>query len=308
MATEDPYVQFPILALRTHQDFRHRYILQFIRSESAYNTGLAMLRQFRQQEREHMAFAAAEQEMISQNLDWDLDDDDVIATLLGGNQHQVHQWQDNDQHIAGAIAIPAALCNTRRQWPTPYHPSYPGKIGGSRQARIRLDIHLDYENTVDEYGNFASYATLAAINAGIGRHPFARLSHNQIRSMAMGYSGIKEHDELTDHDKRPSLKSTQSTVLALAKHKLITRAKPNRRHVYYSNRLSQQQLEVQVQKAVIDRTLRKNTRQQHDVAYRDNVKRQQQKALLEHNLRIQAAANRAQVQRDLEAIRKQERR
>lgn len=157
---------------------------------------------------------------------------------------------DNDEHVKavlGAMSVNVKIGNPSR-WPKR---SLPPKDFGSRLVRLRTDLLWDYHN--NPVAPFRDLAVLCAIYAGIGKKAYARLSYEQIRCMALGFNGIKEYEEETGRsreDNRLTIRQTQYTVRSLYDRGLFVRVCPNKRHIYYSHKMSAPDLTQAVVKRV----------------------------------------------------------
>lgn len=113
---------------------------------------------------------------------------------------------------------------------------------GKRFVRIRTDIIEDYRNHCLSHRELC---VLAAIYCGIGSRAFVRLSRDQLRSMASGFSGIGEYVRCRDQtarDERLSIAQVKDTIEKLSMRSLFTKVTIRRRHSYFSHSLSASEL------------------------------------------------------------------
>lgn len=171
---------------------------------------------------------------------FNVDDDEHVEVVLGA--------------MAFGVTVPPPGYWPKGTLPPPdYWPkgALPPKDFGSRLVRLRTDLLWDYlKNPV---APFRDLAVLCAIYAGIGKKAYARLSYEQIRCMALGFNGIKEYEEKTEEgreDNRLTIRQTQYTVRSLYDRGLFVRVCPNKRHIYYSHKMSAPDLTQAVVKRV----------------------------------------------------------
>jgi len=199
-----------------------------------------------------------------------------------------YDWFDVEDERHLAIVLGAATVHV-----TPGHPdsySWDNLIReqkfGKRQTRIRRDILWDSHNS--RAASWREFAVLSAVYAGIGNKPYAQLSYDQIRTMAMGYNGLAEY---TVHhgrrkDRRLTLRQTRTTMGHLHDRGLFVRVCPNRRHVFYSNSLSAKGLH----KAIVRRGAKIETRKA-SVGASDDAVRREIREQVEAATRAYATAN-----------------
>lgn len=239
MGRAKSYFQFPIHALYTGKklaDVDHeakQNLLQRIVTHAVQSVGRAMLAKTDYE----YAVDTAVRESERKDYEWyDADDDTHTIALLGGKALGVH--------FNGPGATRGQSVQPRRF--------------GNRQVRVRADLLWDHHDNAA--AQWREFAVLSAIYAGIGSKQFARLSYEQIRSMAMGYNGIQEfEDHNTDkrrRDDRLTVRQVQYTVRHLHERGLFVRVCPNRRHVYFSNRMSESELA----KAIVKREAKKKAK------------------------------------------------
>jgi len=133
----------------------------------------------------------------------------------------------------------------------------PKNRAGQGLVRIRSDLFWDYHKHIES--PWREFAVLAAIYSAIGSKSYAAISYERIRCMAMGFSGIKEYEAADIADNRLTIRQTQITVDKLRQRGMFVRVCPQNRSVFYSNRLSEIQLQTQVADKVIQRKLRQGT-------------------------------------------------
>jgi len=124
------------------------------------------------------------------------------------------------------------------------------RVGGRLLVRLRSDIAI--EAMQSSRWTWRDLATLCGIYAGIGRRKMIVLSRDRIGAMALGYTGQRERDahdairlQLADH-------KTRYTIEKLDSRKWYCRATANGRHIWFSHRLSNEELEA----ALIDHCIR----------------------------------------------------
>lgn len=152
----------------------------------------------------------------------------------------------------------------------------PGGLGCFRQAEhflssltfgrklVRLRTDLLWERHNDQSKSWREFAVLCAIYAGVGNKKMARLSYDQIRSMAMGFSGKKEYEDqfpMHKKDRRLTVRQTQWTVQQLHRRNLFAMASANGRHNHYSHRMSQKELVIALAEQIAKRDLAHKPRQ-----------------------------------------------
>lgn len=124
------------------------------------------------------------------------------------------------------------------------------KSTGRTLVRIRSDIFW----SAKDFWSWRDFAVLCAVYGGCGCDPFRPLSYERIGCMAIGYSSIKERDTSQAKHNQLTDRQVRRTVETLEQKKLFVRASPNRRHVYYSNRLSLDELMTALAARGVERT------------------------------------------------------
>lgn len=116
---------------------------------------------------------------------------------------------------------------------------------GKKLTRVRQDL---LSQAMTGSLPWRDFAMLAAVYAGCfnEKKTPVRISRNQISAMALGYGSTKlrtthasDVPQLSDH-------AASRTIAKLWKRKLFSKASPNGRHMYYSHRMSQDQLMLYV--------------------------------------------------------------
>jgi hypothetical protein len=136
--------------------------------------------------------------------------------------------------------------------------------GGRTQVRIRKDLMFDFRDSWD----FRESAILCGVYAGIGQADFQCLTHERIFALAMGFSSMSEMTSLVGIETPPPLRLVQYSLKKLEKRNLFQRASPNRRHYYYSNKCSEDQLLDLVVKKESSRLRRTATEKQQEIVDR----------------------------------------
>ena len=231
MAKEDSYFQFPIHALhfgKPLDDVTHDEkcdALQRIVRHSVWTVGTKLM------QTAEYAYETAEREAQTQGYEWfQVDDENHVTRVLGAKSLKVK--------LGG---------------PDRWHPKVmvKPKDFGSRLVRLRCDLLWDYHN--NSAAAFRDLAVLSAIYSGIGQKQYAKLSYEQIRCMAMGYNGIAEYEAETrtkKKDNRLTVRQTQYTAHRLHDRGFFVRVCPNKRHIYYSHKLTASELAKAVVKKV----------------------------------------------------------
>lgn len=181
---------------------------------------------------------------------------------------------DNDWHIGILVAsrklnvLPAGSDNYyTKKYLIPYQ-NY-----GSMLVRVRGDLLWEYHD--NKMASWREFAVLSAIYSGIGKQAYTRLSYERIRCMAMGYNGIDEWKtkgpSMKRKDPRLTPRQTEYTVKKLYERGLFVRACPNRRHVYYSHKLSEGELEKSIAVLAVKKKTRADGRGARDNALRQRI-------------------------------------
>lgn len=123
---------------------------------------------------------------------------------------------------------------------------------GAQQCRLRANIVWDA--ITEEAWEWRDLSTLAAVYAGVGAYKRNKLTYDRIGSLALGFSGQKERDAYKAKKWQLSDRQTQWTVNRLRDRKWFVSASPNRRHVFYSHRMSLDQLIDNLAESAVERS------------------------------------------------------
>ena len=118
-------------------------------------------------------------------------------------------------------------------------------VGGGKQLRLRTDIFWQYHRTIEEGTKdieWRDFATLCAVNAGIGAHHSSQLSFDYIGCMSIGYSSLANATSAGRRDLIPLRHKTRYTVRSLSRRGWFVYLSPNGRHNFYSNSLNESEL------------------------------------------------------------------
>jgi hypothetical protein len=116
--------------------------------------------------------------------------------------------------------------------------------GSNVLVRVRADLMSEFRDSWE----FRDAAILCGVYAGVGNASFKKLSCDRIRTLAMGFAS---NQELLDHGVgllRLSDRQVRISLSNLANRGLFQFASPDKRHNYYSNRLSEQELITELAK------------------------------------------------------------
>jgi hypothetical protein len=130
-------------------------------------------------------------------------------------------------------------------------------VGGGKQLRLRTDIFWQYRRTIEEGTKdieWRDFATLCAVNAGIGAHHSSQLSFDYIGCMSIGYSSLANATSAGRRDLIPLRHKTRYTVRSLSHRGWFVYLSPNGRHNFYSNSLNESELANYMIKKVTDKS------------------------------------------------------
>lgn len=133
---------------------------------------------------------------------------------------------------------------------------------GTMQTRIAKSLIFEYRD--EHQKTWREFAVLSAMYAGVGGRNMQRLSYDHIRTMASGFNGQAQFKDCWKRlaDPRLSVDKVRTTVSNIVKRGFFRRVCPNRRHVYYSCRLTQEQLE----NAVVERVVAKEVKRRQSIS------------------------------------------
>jgi hypothetical protein len=127
--------------------------------------------------------------------------------------------------------------------------SYEKLHGTDVQVRLRTDFVFEAR---DKTGmTYRELAVLSAIYSSIGAKPYpVRITRDAIIRRALGYKSATvmaaEFGRRSDDAKPLTYRQITYTANHLHQRRLFARARPNERQTYYSNRLTQDQIEKQI--------------------------------------------------------------
>jgi len=111
---------------------------------------------------------------------------------------------------------------------------------GSQQCRLKTTFVWEAKDTGN--WNWRDLTTLAAVYSGVGAYQRQKLTYDRIGAMALGFNGQRERDAADAKQYQLTDKQTLRTVNNLRNRNFFVSASPNKRHVFYSHRLSLDQL------------------------------------------------------------------
>jgi hypothetical protein len=147
------------------------------------------------------------------------------------------------------------------------------EYGHDALVRIRADI---FDDALSGEFKFRDFTVLCGVYAVLGGKQYAKISRERITAAAMGFksAGIVTPDcvPLTTQQLRDSLDRLETSGM-------ITRFCPNRRHAYYSNRLSVESLRQLVGQAIVKRESLCKSKRLDDMEYMQKLRIERAKNL-----------------------------
>jgi len=111
---------------------------------------------------------------------------------------------------------------------------------GNQQCRLRAD--LAWEAISGGWWTWRSLATLCAIYTAIGSWQKTKLTYDRIGAMSLGFNGQRDRDKHKAKKHQLTDKQTLRTVAALRERGFFVSASPNKRHVFYSHKMTLDEL------------------------------------------------------------------
>jgi len=167
--------------------------------------------------------------------------DRVIARYRQENNHG-YEWfnRSNRQHQERLVG------ESMLGWNSPGKPSIDKNklaYGMSKLTRVSSELYADALK--NPAFTLRTFAVLCAVKSGIGGKIYARLSRNQIRAMAAGFAGANEYKQRSESesaDIRLTDNQVRTDIAHLVDRGFFVRFCPNRRHTFYSGKLSLDEL------------------------------------------------------------------
>jgi hypothetical protein len=226
MSKTDKYFQFPIGALHfgksidkvDQEEMTAR--LHLIISYCIVNVGTSIV----DSENEEMIEAMAIRSAYRMDFDSaDLDDRETRILLCGAEQLNVRLGQLNYENESRKYD---EICRFATY--------------GNQQVRLRSD--LAWEAIAGGSWTWRSLATLCAIYAAIGTWQKTKLTYDRIGAMSLGFNGQRNRDKHRAKKHQLTDKQTLRTVAALRERGFFVSASPNKRHVFYSHKMTLDEL------------------------------------------------------------------
>jgi hypothetical protein len=174
--------------------------------------------------------------------------DDARLDIMADIYLSKHEVSDDDFEDADVLAVAAAcevlgtnfdlLSNETVNAVNYSWERIEKRPGSNTLVRIRADLMHEFQYSWE----FRDAAILCGVFAGVGDSPYRQLTCDRIRTLAMGFASGAE---LRQHGaKLPLLTDRQvrHTLGKLEARKLFQCGTPDWRHVYYTHRLSEQEL------------------------------------------------------------------
>lgn len=224
--SSDPYFQFPIAAL--HFDFpitevTHADMEQRLREIVRYCV-MEVGRSIMTTKSDETIDAMVDRQIVAQGLD-------------AGNVTKLDQIL-----LCGACQLHVQLSELNWDKVFSAHAQIVKKAKYHGSTLCRLKSQYLWEAIEDETRTWRDLSTLCAIYAGIGRYRRAKLTYDRIGAMAMGFNGQRERDVNNSKVHQLTGKQTLRTVARLRERGYFVSASPNRRHVFYTHRMSLEEL------------------------------------------------------------------
>jgi len=125
--------------------------------------------------------------------------------------------------------------------------------GAAPQVRVRVDFALDAGRSI----SYREFFTICGLYAALGNKKHSRVTRDRIRAAAMGYksnrmlfsenssispAGVSLLAQRADRMQPQTVNQIRTTLDSLEEKQFFARVQPSRRHVYFSNRLTRDQL------------------------------------------------------------------
>jgi len=226
MTKSDKYFQFPIGALHfgksidkvDHEEMAAR--LHKIISYCVVSVGVSIVNSKEEQVVEAITIRSAHRMGFTSA---DLNDREIMILLCGADQLNVRFDQLD------------FATESRKHSEINRFATY-----GNQQCRLRAD--LAWEAITGGSWTWRSLSTLCAIYTAIGSWQKTKLTYDRIGAMSLGFNGQRDRDKHKAKKHQLTDKQTLRTVSMLRERCFFVSASPNKRHVFYSHKMTLDQL------------------------------------------------------------------
>jgi hypothetical protein len=176
-------------------------------------------------------------------------------------------------HIMKATGINMANTLKASQSLMAYLVKRHSEYGHDALVRIRADI---FNDALSGEFKFRDFTVLCGVYAVLGGKQYAKISRERITAAALGFKSAK----IMPPDCVPlTTQQLRDTLDRLETAGLITRFCPNRRHAYYSNRLSVESLRLLVGEAIVRKESLCKSKRLDDLEYMQKIRLERAKNL-----------------------------